>query len=315
MRAIRLHQFNGPLTVEEVPDPIVATGEMIVELSHAAVNPLDVWCCQGNFAAMTPLPHTPGVEGLGRDSTGQLGLVHGIGTGVARAGTYAQKIAIPVGAWTPLPDSSIDPSVAVSLAVAGMTAHQTVHHLARTVASDIVLVLGASGGVGSIAAQLARNIGATVFGQTSSASKTAAVEANGVDEVIVAADGAALVAALGERKVSVVIDGLGGTFTAAAISCMSPRGRLVNYGTSAGVEVTLQMRNLYRNAITLFGYTGFLLTAEEATATLTALLADVAAGRLIVPIDGVLALAGAQEAHQRILNRAVEGKIVLDVNL
>jgi NADPH:quinone reductase len=313
MRAIRLHEFNGPLTVEEVADPIASDGELLIELTHAAINPLDVWACQGNFAAVTKLPHTPGAEGLGRDSNGQLGIVNGGGVGIARQGTYAEKIAITAASWAPISDDTIDPALAVSMCIAGVTAHRAVHHLAKTTAADTVLVLGASGGVGSVAAQLARTTGATVIGQTSSEAKRGAVEAANCNEVLVAADGDSLVSALGDRKISVVIDGLGGTFTAAAINCMSPFGRLVNYGTSAGVDVTLQMRNLYRNGISLFGYTGLLLTGEERAATLDLLFAEVAAGRLHIAIDEVLPLSAAGEAHQRILSKSVEGKLVLDV--
>ncbi len=313
MRAIRLHQFNGPLEVEEVPQPTAAADELLVTLSHAAVNPLDVWCCQGNFAAITKLPHTPGAEGFGHLADGTPGLVNGAGVGLARAGTYAQQIVIPTAAWTPVP-AGIDPVIAASLSIAGITAWRAVHICAQVQAGEVVLVLGASGGVGSLVAQIARNAGATVIGQSSSAAKTETVRATGAHEVIVASDGDSLAAALGDRKVNVVIDGLGGTFTAGAISVMAPFGRLVNYGTSAGVDVTLQMRNLYRNGISLIGYTGLLLTADQRVDTIAALFAEMNAGRIQVPIDAVLPLASAMEAHQRILSKSVEGKLILDVN-
>jgi NADPH:quinone reductase len=313
MRAIRLHQFNGPLTVEDVPNPIAAPDELLVTLSHAAVNPLDVWCCQGNFAAITKLPHTPGAEGFGQLQDGTLGMVNGSGVGLARPGTYAQQIAIPLAAWTPVPAGS-DPVIAASLSIAGITAWRAVHACAQVQAGETVLVLGASGGVGSLAAQIARNAGAIVIGQSSSAAKAGVVSANGASEVVIASDGDALAVALGDRKVNVVIDGLGGTFTAASIACMTPFGRLVNYGTSAGVDVTLQMRNLYRNGISLIGYTGLLLTGEQRADTVAALFAELNAGRLQVPVDSVLPLSDAQLAHQRILAKAVEGKLILDVN-
>jgi NADPH:quinone reductase len=312
MRAIQIDEFNGPLNVCNIDDPVAQPGERLVTLTHAAVNPLDVWTCQGNFAAVTKLPHTPGAEGLGTDASGTLGLINGGGVGIGRQGTYAQLIAVPESAWVPIPTGS-DSAVAVSLGVAGVTAHRSVLGLAKTTADDVVLVLGASGGVGSIAAQLATRTGATVFGQSSSRSKADAVAATGA-EVVIAADGNELVAAMGDRKVSVVIDGLGGTFTAASIAVMKPFGRLVNYGTSAGVDVTLQMRNLYRNGITLMGYTGLLLTAEERAVALQDLFADLAAGNIQVAIDEVLPLAQAGEAHRRILAKQVVGKLVLDVN-
>jgi NADPH:quinone reductase len=313
MRAIRLHQFSGPLSIEEVPTPITSEEEMLVTLTHAAVNPLDVWCCQGNFAAITKLPHTPGAEGFGHLADGTFGLVNGAGVGLARPGTYAQQIAIPTAAWTPVPDGT-DPVIGAALAVAGVTAWRCVHHCAQVQPGETVLVLGASGGVGSLAAQIARNAGAIVIGQTSSAEKSTAVMSNGAHEVLVASDGDSLAVTLGDRKVNVVIDGLGGSFTAGAIACMAPFGRLVNYGTSAGVDVTLQMRNLYRNGISLIGYTGLLNTAEQRIDAVASLFAELNAGRLSVPVDAVLPLEQAGAAHQRILAKDVEGKIILDVN-
>jgi NADPH:quinone reductase len=313
MRAVRLSAFNTPLVLDQnAAEPSPGDGEFLVELIYAAVNPLDVWTCQGNFAAITTLPHIPGAEGVGRRSDGTLGLVNGGGVGIARQGTYAERIAITEASWVPIPQTT-DPQIAGSVAVAGVTAWQCLHHCAHVQASDTVLVLGASGGVGSMAAQLARSVGAHVIGQTSSASKTPSVTATGAHEVIVAGDGDALIAAMGDRKATVVIDGLGGTFTGASISVMAPFGRLINYGTSAGVDVTLQMRNLYRNGITLQGYTGLLLTPQQRAESVAAVFAAVDAGSLKIAVDAVLPLADAPAAHTRILNRQVEGKLLLDV--
>jgi NADPH:quinone reductase len=311
MRAIQIDEFNGPLHLRELSAPAAGPGERLISLTHAAVNPLDVWTCQGNFAAITKLPHTPGAEGLGTDESGVLGIVNGSGVGLGRPGTYAEAVVVPEAAWVPIP-AGAEPAVAVSMGVAGVTAHRCVIGLAKTTPDDVVLVLGASGGVGSIAAQLARNAGATVIGQSSSSAKSDAVAATGA-EVLIASDGTELAAALGDRKISVVIDGLGGTFTAAAIGAMKPFGRLINYGTSASVDVTLQMRNLYRNGVSVIGYTGLLLTAEERAHCLNELLADLAAGRIQLTIDEILPLAGAGEAHRRILAKEVVGKLVLDV--
>lgn len=311
MRAIQITEFNGPLQLAEVEAPVAGSDELLVTLTLAAVNPLDVWACQGNFSAVTKLPHIPGAEGLGRAENGELGLVNGAGIGISRPGTYAQLVTVPVAAWIPI-SAEIPSEIAVSMAIAGVTAWQSLNVLAKVRSDDTVLVLGASGGVGSLAAQLARNVGSTVIGQSSNRAKTASVEALGV-ESIVAANGEQLVEALGDRKVSVVIDGLGGTFTPAAISCMLPFGRLVNYGTSAGVDVTLQMRNLYRNGITVFGYTGLLLTVEQKVAALKSLFAEFAAERLVLEVSDVLPLSEANDAHRRILAREVTGKVVLDV--
>lgn len=313
MRAISLDRFGGPLTLTDVPQPARADGEVLVRISHSAVNPLDVWACQGNFAALTPLPHIPGTEAIGTRADGTTVLVTGAGVGIARQGTYAQFVAAPEAACTTVP-SGVDPVQAVTMGIAGVTAFSAVVTLAAVTERDVVLVLGASGGVGSLAVQIARNLGARVLGQTSNLDKSAGVLTLGAERAVVAADGAALEVALAGTKPTVVIDGLGGTFTAAAIASMAPFGRLVNYGTSAGVEVTLNMRNLYRNGITVHGYTGLLTSPQQRADALAVLFADVTAGRVRSSVDGVLPLASAGEAHRRILQREVQGKLVLDVN-
>ena len=94
MYAIQLKEFSGPLVVEEVTEPVAGPDEVLVDLIYGTVNPLDVWCCNGNFAAMTPLPHIPGAEGLGT-ANGKTVIVNGNGVGLARSGTYAQRIAAP----------------------------------------------------------------------------------------------------------------------------------------------------------------------------------------------------------------------------
>jgi NADPH:quinone reductase len=310
MRAIQIDEFNGPLKLREVPTPVAGLGERLITLTHAAVNPLDVVTCQGSFAAMTPLPHIPGAEGLGRDAAGVLGIVHGSGIGLGRPGTYAEAVLVPDAAWIPIPEG-LDPAAAVSMGIAGITAHRCVVGLAHTTPDDIVLVLGASGGVGSIAVQLARNLGATVLGQTSSKSKSKAIEALGA-EVLLAADGHELLSALKNRKVGIVIDGLGGTFTAASISALKPFGKLISYGTSSGVEVSLNLRSLYRNSISLIGYSGLALTATDRAGALGNLFAQLAKGHLKVEVE-TLPLCDAGEAHRRILEKQVVGKLVLDV--
>ncbi len=183
--------------------------------------------------------------------------------------------------------------------------------LGTVAGSDTVLVLGASGGVGSLAVQIARNHGATVIGQTSSPAKAAEIEALGA-EPLIAADGAELRARLGARQPSLVVEGLGGDFTGACVEAVAAGGRIVNFGTSAGTAVGFDMRTFYRKGTRLLGYGGLLLTAEHRAAAFRSLFADVASGALRVPIDTVLPLGEAAEAHRRILAREVEGKLLLD---
>ena len=308
MRAITVATYGSPLIVSEVADPVAADGQELVDVVYASVNPLDIWVSQGNFAGLTPQPHTPGVEGVVRRANGDFAVVTGVGVG--NAGTYAERLAAPVSGLIAVP-AGTDLRQAAALGVAGVTAWMCLHALAEVKATDTVLVLGASGGVGSVAAQLAKIAGATVIGQTSSDGKVASVESLGA-RAIVAASGTELASALDGVAPTVVIDGIGGDFTGACVNSVAPGGRIVNFGTSAGTAVGFDMRAFYRKGTRLFGYGGLLLTPSQRDTAFAALFGFVADGSLRVPIDAVLPLAEANDAHQRILNKQVQGKLLLD---
>jgi NADPH:quinone reductase len=212
-------------------------------------------------------------------------------------------VALPIG---------VDPAVACAIGVAGMTAWNCVNLLGQSSSEDRVLVLGASGGVGSLIVQLAKATGATVWGQTTNAAKMPAIEALGADRAVVTdADG--LATAVSELRPTLVVDGLGGTFTPAAVTALEVRGRLVLFGASAGDDIPLSSRGFYRKGISMFGYTGLIEPPERQTALVTKLLELVRDGDLIVPVE-MLPLSSAAAAFQRILDRRVEGKLVLDTS-
>jgi NADPH2:quinone reductase len=310
MRAARLHSIGGTLQLDELPDPQPGPGEQLVDIAFASVNPLDVWISQGSVgAAAANLPWTPGTEATGHVD-GRPVLVRGGGLGVMRQGLYCSRIAVP-DAWLIPVAGDIDLAQAAALPVAGITAWQALHARAQIGPLDRVLVLGASGGVGSLAVQLAKVGCAEVWGQTSSPAKVDGITANGADKVVVTgAEG--LEAAVESFQPTVILDSLGGPFTDAAIAVIENKGRLVVYGTSSNEQVSINLRRLYRKSVTLLGYGGMVDTAEEQRHALETLLAMMSAGTLHVPIGEVLPLAGAAEAHARILDRGVEGKIVLD---
>ncbi|MGZ6987149.1 MAG: quinone oxidoreductase family protein, partial [Ilumatobacteraceae bacterium] len=198
-----------------------------------------------------------------------------------------------------------------AMPVAGITAFSALHGRAHVEPEDRVLVLGASGGVGAMAVQLAKAAGATVWGHTGSPAKAAGITANGADNVVVASAGA-LESAIESYQATVILDALGGPYTDAAIAGIANKGRLVVYGTSNDERVTINLRRLYRKGVTLLGYSGLVDSPEEQRESLDTLLSMMAAGALHVPIGEVLPLGAAADALARILDRGVEGKIVLD---
>lgn len=310
MRAARLHSIGGTLQLDELPDPAPGPGEQLVDIAYASVNPLDVWITQGSIgAAATNLPWTPGTEATGHVD-GRPVLVRGGGLGVIRPGLYCSQIAVPDG-WLLSLGDDVDLRQAAAIPVAGITAWQALHGRAKINADDRILVLGASGGVGAVAVQLAKAAGATVWGQSGSPAKVDGIIVNGADNVVVTgADG--LEAAAESYQPTVILDSLGGAFTDASVAAIAIQGRLVVYGTSNNEQVSINLRRLYRKSVNLLGYGGMVDTPEEQRVALETLMAMMAAGTLHIPIGEVLPLAGAAEAHARILASNVEGKILLD---
>ena len=309
MHAARLHQFNSPLQYEEAPEPRAGADDVVVELRYIAVNPLDIWVTRGTVAGgKQHLPFIPGSEGAGT-ADGKPVLVHGHGLGVMRDGTYAERVAVPRGALNPLPDG-VDMQQAAALGVAGVTAWRTARDLAALRPDDRAVVLGASGGVGSLIVQLAKGTGATVWGQVGSRDKAALVEELGTDRAFVAT-AETLVEAVADLKPTVIFDALGDGFTGAAIEALQPHGRLIIFGASAGPRAEFGVASLYRKGLTIYGYGGINEPPERLAEATEKVVAELMAGRLRVPIDEVLPLAQAAEAHRRILDRAVRGKILL----
>ena len=309
VKAARLHHHGDPLAVDEVSLPAPAPGEVRVELAFAGVNPVDSYVAAGRVAADGPLPRTVGSEASGH-LDGRPVLVTGAGLGSTRDGVWAGAANGPEGAVVPLPDG-VDLREAAALGVAGLTAWDTLH-LAGVQPGDRVLVLGASGGVGLTTVSLAVAMGATVWGQTGSSDKADAIRRQGAQQVVVS-DAAGLADAVAELVPTVVVDGLGGGFTPAALSAMAPHGRLVLFGTSADSTSTLELRSVYRKGLRILGYGGLMLSDDERRAGLTQALTALADGRMRITVDRLLPLEQVNEAFRLIGDRALTGKIVLDL--
>lgn len=306
--AARLHRHGEPLVIERVELEPPSAGEVRVELQFAGVNPVDTYVAAGRVNPDGPLPRTLGGEAAGVGDGRQV-LVAGEGLGAARDGVWAEAAVVPSEALTPLPDG-VQPRDAATMGVAGLTAFNIVRELAQVTADDRVLVLGASGGVGTMIVSLARAAGATVWGQTGSEHKAAGIVQQGADRAIVAGP-EELSNQITQFEPTVVFDPLGGGFVAPVIAATAVRGRVVSFGTSAGPEVTFNMQQLYRKMISLLGYGGMQLRREERRPGLERTLEAVVDGSIKVRIDSVLALEDVNEAFTRLARRSVEGNLVL----
>lgn len=307
--AARLHAPGHALRIEEVELPTPRPDEVRVELAFAGVNPIDRYVAKGLVAPDGPLPRTLGSEASGRIE-GRPVLVNGGGLGAGRDGVYAQAAVVPGSTVVDVP-AGVELRDAAAMGIAGLTAWNVLT-MAQTGPEDRVLVLGASGGVGQIAVSLAASLGAEVCGQTGSRDKASAVRDQGARRVVVA-DADALADAVGDFRPTVVVDPLGDGFTTAALQLLAPRGRHVLLGVSAGAEATVQLQALYRAGLTVLGYNGALLSDGERRSGLAEVLQALAEGRLRVPVDRVLPLAQVENAFGLLADRAVTGKVLLDL--
>ncbi len=310
--AVRLTEHGQPLQVQDIEIGEPGDQEVLVEVAYGGVNPVDMYAAEGRVAADAPVPRTLGTEGAGTVD-GRPVMVHGYGVGTTRDGLWATAAIVPRGALVDVP-AGVDLAAAAVMGVAGATAWRTVTEYAQVRADDTVLVLGARGGVGSLIVSLAHSLGATVAGQTGDASSHDWISERGADYVVVA-DAAGLADALADLRPTVVLDPLGGEFTGAAIEVLQPRGRLVLYGTSAGLTGQVPLRMLYRKGITVRGYAGLMASDEEIAAAARQALQAVAEGTLTVPIDAALPLRQVGECFERIRQRRVRGKLVLDARV
>ena len=308
-RAARLVEHGHPLRVDDVQLPGPGPEEVRVRLAFAGVNPIDRYNAEGRAAADGPVPRTLGGEASGL-LDGRPVVVVGAGLGSTRDGVFATEAVVPLGAVVPVP-GAVSLEEAGAMGVAGLTSWNVVS-LAGVGPDDRVLVLGASGGVGSTIVSLVHSLGATVWGQCRSLRKAAAVRAQGADEVVV---GGAEDLAESVRGLSptVVTDPLGGAFTGAALSVLAADGRLVLYGTSAGSEATLQLQPVYRSGQRILGYAGLRLSDDTRRQDLGEALAALADGRLRIRIGRIFPLEQVNDAFAAAGDGSVDGKILLEL--
>lgn len=311
-RAARVHAHGKPLVVEEVDTKVPGDDEVVVEMAYGGVNPVDRYIAEGRVAPDSPLPRTMGMEGAGRlAGDGQPVLVHGGGLALKRDGAWAERVVASRSAVTAIP-AGVDLAQAAAMGVAGATAWRTATEQARVTAADRVLVLGASGGVGSMLVSLCSSLGARVWGQTGNPDKAGFVTGQGAEQAVTA-PASELVEAVEGFGPTVIFDALGDGFSAAAIEALTPFGRLVSFGVSAGPMAEVNMQSLYRKGLTIHGFGGLIESPERLQEGKAAALAALADGRIRVAIADVLPLSRVNDAFTALVERAVSGKIVLDL--
>jgi NADPH2:quinone reductase len=291
----------------ELSAPEAADGEVVIDVIYAGVNPFDMQVLRGQIGDPTATL-TLGAEATGR-LDGKLVHVSGGGLGAVRPGTYADQVVVPMASVIPVPDG-VDAREAATVGIAGKTAFRAVHQLGEVGSEDTVLVLGATGGVGTFAAQLAARTGARVLAHTSSSSKAMTLGSRGV-EVLEASGPAAVRDEVADKAVTVVLDPLGGDYMSSLLDVVAPSARFVTYGVLAGTQTTVDLTTLYGRGLRIFGTSGGTTPPDQARSALTGAMEAVAAGEVTIPTE-VLPLCEVRSAFDRLAARGVAGKLLLE---
>ncbi|SET15995.1 zinc-binding alcohol dehydrogenase family protein [Variovorax sp. OV084] len=290
MKAVRIHGFDAIPVLEEIADPVARPGRTLVRMEAATVGHIDRTVWRGSFLRHPPLPYTPGVEAAGvvmaseRYAVGQRVWLRGSGLGTLFDGTWCEQIDAPDEALGLLPDA-VPMALGAAFFSPTTSAWVALHEVAKLQAGEQVLVTGASGAVGSLVMQLARDAGCTVTAVNPDAAPPPAASAD------------------------LLIDTVGGDVLAKVLPSVRPGGRAVLVGYTAGPTLQLDIAHFLQRDVALLPLNMF---RREATGRAAApeLLARLADGRLHLDVQP-FALADAAHALEWIAQRGHRGRAVL----
>lgn len=320
MKAIRVHEHGGPevLKYEEVPAPDPGPGEAVIRAEAIGVNFIDVYHRTGLYPIAPPL--TPGMEGAGTvEAVGPDVDDIQVGDRVAYAmtpGSYSELPLVPSWKLVRLPEN-MDSRSGAAIMLQGLTAHYLTHSTYPLKAGDTALIHAAAGGVGLLLIQMAKKIGATIYGTVSTEEKAAQARAAGADEVIMYTEQnfeTEVQRLTGGKGVHVVYDSVGQATFDSGLNCLRPRGIMVAFGQASGLIPPFNLGalaakgSLYITRPTLASYAA---TREDLLSRTKDLFAWHASGDLKLRIEHTFPLSDAAEAHRQLEGRKTTGKVLL----
>ncbi|MEM1020485.1 MAG: quinone oxidoreductase [Pseudomonadota bacterium] len=321
MKAIRMEQTGGPdvMTLVDVDTPTPGDDEILIAQAAAGLNYIDVYHRSGLYPV--PLPSGVGLEGAGVvEAVGAAVTGLAVGDRVAYCtgpiGAYAEKHVIKAATAAKLPDE-IDFETAAGMMLKGCTAEYLVRRTYPVQRGDWVLFHAAAGGVGLIAGQWLRALGAHSIGTAGSDEKCALAKAHGFDHVInySTENFAERVQDITDGKgVHVVYDGVGAATFDGSINSLRPRGMMVSYGNASGpvsaldTGILAQKGSLYLTRPTLFTYYA---SETDAQAGFSSLFDVVTRGDVSIKIEQRYGLGDASQAHTDLEARKTVGSTIL----
>ncbi|ACU69031.1 NAD(P)H quinone oxidoreductase, PIG3 family [Catenulispora acidiphila DSM 44928] len=325
MRAITIAEPGGPeqLVWTEVPDPVVAAGEVLIQVAATAVNRADILQRRGFYTPPPGASSYPGLECSGRVvevGAGVSGFVPGDEVvALLTGGGYAELVAVPAGQVAPLP-KGLSALAAGGLMETVCTVWSNVFMLAGLQAGQTLLVHGGSSGIGTTAIQLAHQLGARVIVTAGTAAKLRACRDLGADVGVNYRD-EDFVERVAEvtdgQGVDVILDNMGAVYLDRNVQALAVDGRLVIIGLQGGVTGEVNLNTLLRKRAGISATTLRARPSEE-KARIVAAARDavwplIEQGRFRVVVDRVLPVDRAAEAHRVVEDSGHVGKVVLDV--
>ncbi|MDR3734824.1 MAG: quinone oxidoreductase [Acidobacteriaceae bacterium] len=322
MKAIQILKTGGPeqLVLREVAEPVLFSGDVLVQVKAAGVNFIDVYFREGRYPAV--LPFVPGQEGAG--------VVLKVGAGVEKVqagqrvawcgvqGSYAEKAVVPAQMLVTIPEH-LSFEVAAAAMLQGMTAHYLAHSTYAIGKGDDVLIHAGAGGVGLLLTQMAKMLGARVLTTVSSDGKAKISQAAGADEVIeyTKMDFATEVKRLtGGKGVHVVYDGVGKDTFDGSLASLRPRGMLALFGGASGVVPPFDLIKLSQMGslfITRPSLKDYIADRAELEWRAGDVLGWIAEKKLKLRVEHMYPLAEARQAHEDLQGRKTTGKLILTV--
>ncbi|HEV2656226.1 MAG TPA: NADPH:quinone oxidoreductase family protein, partial [Ktedonobacteraceae bacterium] len=313
MKAIRIHETGGPevMRLEEIETPTPQKGEVLIRVAAAGINYGDLAQRQGTYLTRTRTPTTLGFEiagtvaGHGPDVSAPP-----LGTRVIALanGGYAEYSVAPASSVIPIPDT-LDFPHAAAFMVQGLTAYQLLRESAHIQTGESVLIHAAAGGVGTLAVQLAKLMGAgQVIGTASSEAKLELARSLGADSAINYSQPdwfEQVKAATQGKGTDIILEMVGGEVSTQSLQCLAPFGRMVIYGAASNeIAQFTGIQLMYKNQ-SIIGYwlTSWLQRSDRVAAAALELMQYLNSGRLKLIVGATFPLADAAQAHQAIAER------------
>src|SRR3954469_15879952 len=314
MRAIQITEFGGPENLElvDLDKPEPNDGEVLIRVERAGINFADTHQRENTYLRKFELPLIPGGEVAGiREDTGERVIA------MIASGGYAEYAVAPEASGFPVSDG-VEYGTALALLIQGLTAWHLYRTSAKIQPGESVVVISGAGGVGSLAVQLGKPMGAgRVIATASSEEKRNLTLELGADAAVdpnVEDLKQALIEANEGRKVDIVLEMAGGSTFDRSLEALAPFGRMITYGLASREPSEIQNGRLMRKS---WGVIGFWLMhclqrPEMIRVALDDLLARVARGELRVVEGETYPMSDVRRAHENLQGRKTSGKLLLD---